>query len=249
MKKNLDASAELIGIILMLIITISVFSVVYVMVLSDAGPEEKIYATIVGHMEDSQVVFENRMGESLDFNDTICFTIAGVIVDEQRIGDLAEDQSDDRWSIGERLVYNVSIPFVNVEADIANIESNSLVFWGTMREGYSVPEDVIIPSFSLQPRTFNIESMGGWITCTLSLPEPYMADMIDNSTVQIVNINNVPVSIFAEDKPVMQQNKMMVKFDRQVAKEYMSIGQVLVAVRGELYSGEVFEYFDIIRVI
>jgi hypothetical protein len=249
MKRNNIASAEVIGFIIMLIIAVSTLSVVYVVVLSDTGPEEKIFATIVGHLEGSDMIFENRRGEHLSFNDTVHVTLAGVVSDVRTVGDFAEEILDDKWDIGELIIYPISIPFVNVEATISNLESNSIVFWGTIREGYRVPGDVIHADISLLPRTFNIESMGGWITCLLSLPEPYNAEMIDNSTVCIVNINNIPVSIYAEDEPIMKENKMMVKFDRQIVKGFLSIGDVLIAVHGELYSGEGFEFFDVIRVI
>jgi hypothetical protein len=145
------ASSEIIGAIVLLAIAISVFSVVYINVLSDNGPYPNAYVTIVGKVEKNpveffDVVFEHRRGESLGLDTKVILNIGGFYGDNYHMTVNDESLIDpqktiDGWNIGERLVYHPGqdLDDVQISALITNVETNSLVFWGTLQEGYIAP--------------------------------------------------------------------------------------------------------------
>ena len=65
-KRGNHAVAEIVGSILLIAIVIGIFASIYVYVLSDSGPSNESHVKIVGKMEDGDVVFENRRGDSLE---------------------------------------------------------------------------------------------------------------------------------------------------------------------------------------
>ena len=66
-KRRDKAVSEIVGTILLLAIAICVFSVVYMNVLSEDGPNPETYATIVGKMETGYAIFEHRRGEGIAY--------------------------------------------------------------------------------------------------------------------------------------------------------------------------------------
>ena len=65
-----SAVSEILGTVLLIAIAVSAFSVIYMQVLSDQGPSEQTYATLVGKMENGDyvpktVAFENQRGETI----------------------------------------------------------------------------------------------------------------------------------------------------------------------------------------
>jgi flagellin-like protein len=147
-KRGDKAVSEIVGTILLLAIAICVFSVVYMNVLSEDGPNPETYATIVGKIEAEDLVFEHRSGETLDLDSIVILRIAGQRQPPKTLRELLDQssQSDYLWNIGER----ISIPLqsfgigrdenVRVAGEIYDEESNSLIFWGVLRDGYTVPE-------------------------------------------------------------------------------------------------------------
>jgi hypothetical protein len=143
MKKKIKmgnyAVAEIVGAILLLAIAVSMFAFIYINVLSDEGPGPESFSTIVGKMEDENVLFEHRRGETIDKDSKIILEIAG------QTSDAFTFFINNAWNIGNRQ----SIPFediglrpgdrVQIDGTIVDKESNSIVFWGRLQEGYVVP--------------------------------------------------------------------------------------------------------------
>ena len=142
-KMGDSAVSEIIGSILLLAMAICVFSVVYMNVLSDEGPEPGAYVTIVGKLENDDIIFEHRRGEDLGPDTEVVLNIAGLYGDSYHMtvndGSLIDYmRATDGWNIGERLVYHPTenLDDVQIKANIFDKETNSLVFWGTLQEGY-----------------------------------------------------------------------------------------------------------------
>jgi hypothetical protein len=147
-KSEDSAVSEIVGTILLLVIAISSFSVVYTDVLSEDGPSTETYATIIGKIEAEDLVFEHRRGETLDLDSIVILTIAGQRQPPRTLRELLDQssQSDYLWNIGER----ISIPLqsfgigpdenVRVAGEIYDEGSNSLIFWGVLRDGYTLSE-------------------------------------------------------------------------------------------------------------
>jgi hypothetical protein len=144
-KRGDKAVSEIVGTILLLAISICVFSVVYLNVLSEDGPNPETYATIVGKMEPegyifNTVAFENRRGETLGPDTEIILTIYGEQKPPKKISDFTYLNGD--WNIGEKIypVFNLGdLSGTQIDATIFDKKSNSMVFWGRLQEGAVAP--------------------------------------------------------------------------------------------------------------
>lgn len=151
-KMGNSAVAEIVGSVLLLAIAVSMFALIYMNVLSDEGPPPETYVTIVGKMgiddnadDFKDAIFEHRRGESLGTDTELIVTIAGtykstIIINDGTLIDL-QKLADGYWNVGERLVYHPTedLTDIQIEADIIDKETNSVVFWGILQEGYVVP--------------------------------------------------------------------------------------------------------------
>jgi len=109
-----SAVSEIVGAVLLLAIAIAVFSVIYMNVLSDDGPDPDIYSTIVGKVEGTgdstdaiDVVFEHRRGEGIDINSKLSLLLEGKYPIQTTVANLLDSNSktNGMWDIGEKLIY------------------------------------------------------------------------------------------------------------------------------------------------
>ena len=150
-KLNNKAVSEVLGSVILIAMAVSAFSIVYLNFLSDEGPSEKTYVTIVGKIENGNLIFEHQKGEGINIDSKVTIIPRGNHEDKdiRTVGELLDpsiSNGNNLWDIGERLVYPKIRNGWNVEANIVDSKSNSIVFWGTLQEGY------IEPAFG----------MGGW---------------------------------------------------------------------------------------
>jgi hypothetical protein len=112
----------------------------------------------------------------------------------------------------------------------------------TIKYSYQEPEPE--STIDIDPDTLNLKSKGRWITCYITLNDPYDVNDIDISTIIIEN------TIPAEWGDV-QNDTLMVKFDRSEVEDYIGVPQesIELTITGELMDGTPFEGSDTIRVI
>ena len=67
-KKNNKAVSEVLGRVLLIAIAVSAFTIVYINFLSDEGPSETTYVTIVGWIENGNLIFEHQRGEGINID-------------------------------------------------------------------------------------------------------------------------------------------------------------------------------------
>ncbi|MBS3777764.1 MAG: VWA domain-containing protein [Candidatus Thermoplasmatota archaeon] len=136
------AVSPIIGTVLLLIIAVGAMSVVYLNVLSDEGPPNQKFVTVVGTVEGTDMIIEHKGGQPLEIEDiklNIFFMNRTVSVNLEK--DLsAEARADGYWSLGER----ISIPFPlenisyhdydNIEAEVIAVDEqeNSITFIGNL---------------------------------------------------------------------------------------------------------------------
>lgn len=139
--RNTHAVSEAIGEILLLAIAVSCISVLYTQISESQGPQDIANVTIVGKMEQGSPVFELQRGESLTSDTKIIITVAGY---EQNIYFLNQSKgrrnSNTNWHIGERIILpKEDITGLQVEATIVDQQTNTIVFWGMLQEGFVLP--------------------------------------------------------------------------------------------------------------
>lgn len=139
-KRTERAVSPIIGTILLLIIAIGAMSVVYMNVLSDDGPLNQRYVTVVGTVEGTDMVIEHRGGENLPIEHIsldIMFKNKTLHINlEENLS--AEARADGYWGLGERIrvpfpLENIS-DYENVEADIIAVDEqiNNIAFIGNL---------------------------------------------------------------------------------------------------------------------
>jgi len=143
-KRRDTAVSEIVGAVLLLAIAIAVFSVIYMNVLSDDGPNPESHATIVGKMETGNAIFEHRRGEGISTDSKVILVPRGSEEDKivrtvAELLDPATSNGDNIWDIGERLQHPKNLTGWKVEATIIDSETNSIIMWGTLQEGYVEP--------------------------------------------------------------------------------------------------------------
>ena len=95
----------------------------------------------------------------------------------------------------------------------------------------------------------NLESKGNWITAYIELSEGYNVSDFDVEAVELGHNGFVLAAEWGD----VQGNALMVKFDRQVLREYLKAKgianfEVTLTITGEV-KGTPFEGTDTIRVI
>jgi hypothetical protein len=151
-RKN-TAVAEILSSVLLLAIAVSVFSVLYINVISDDGPVPGSYSTIIGRVEETtgETIFEHRRGEGISLDSKVSLLLEGIYPVETTVGDLLDSsgKDNDMWDIGEQLVYKpdpnlfplIFLDDIQIRGIISDIEINSIIFWGILQEGYTVPPE------------------------------------------------------------------------------------------------------------
>ena len=145
-RGNDQAVAEIVGAMVILAIAVAAFSVIYLNVLSNPGPSEETYVTLIGKMEPESgiantVAFENRRGEKLGLDTKIMLEVHGDS-SNYTINELASTYSflQDGWDIGEKIFpklfdYRGDLTGSRIDATIVDKKSNSIIFWGRLQEG------------------------------------------------------------------------------------------------------------------
>jgi hypothetical protein len=101
---------------------------------------------IVGSIEGDYIVLEHRGGDSLDQNATVTFIVGGTRINGTVGFFLNDTNGNNRWDIGEQLVYHPPEGMTNlhVEATVVDRDSNSIMMIGVLQEG----ETTFIPSLA-----------------------------------------------------------------------------------------------------
>jgi len=133
-SRKTGAVSEIVGEVLLLAIAVTSISVIYTQVLSTPGPVDTTNVTIVGKIEDGRPIFELQRGESLGADTKIFLTLAGYDQREFLTGEISNQQ----WRIGEQVMLPVEdIAGIRVDATIVDTQTNTIIFWGRLQEGFT----------------------------------------------------------------------------------------------------------------
>jgi len=144
-KQN-KAVSEVLGTILLLAISVSIFSVVYVSLFSVDVSKSTPDVTIIGTIEDGKLILEHRGGESLDMNDKVLLRLNDQTVEfllsDGYTQDDDEAEEDANWDIGERFELDLTDSNVvtgytqgqPIDLSVVDVNANSMVMYGTVQE-------------------------------------------------------------------------------------------------------------------
>lgn len=128
---------EIVGTMLLLGISISLFSVVYYSVLSFPDPISTPSAQIVCSLdtENNQIIFQHLGGEPISGNSRI-LVHKGNFLDERMLSDY--DYIGDEWKMGESIIYHIyNVNNTFVSALVIDTNSNSIVSEAILQKGFS----------------------------------------------------------------------------------------------------------------
>jgi hypothetical protein len=200
-EKSNKAVSEIVGMLLLLIIVISMFSLIYFYIFSDAGPHQQTFVKISGDVEENIVVLEHQGGEPLEYNTEILINVGGMEY-TGRIGKwLHDENTDGKWNLGERLFfpfeYNLSRLGEYTEAKMMAIdnEDNSISFSSVVELNPVSDAGLEISVTTLRPNRFehiivtiNVTSYGGDVNGSgnvkVSFPIPEGLRYINNTPSQ-----------------------------------------------------------------
>jgi len=134
-RRNSQAVAEIVGAMVLLTITVAAFSVIYLNILSNPGPQDTTEVTIVGKIEHGYPTFDFQRGEYLIPDSTINIEING----NPDIQPLKNYIGNQNWNIGQQIIkkedtYDPVNP-PQVKATIVDTKTNTIVFWGILQGG------------------------------------------------------------------------------------------------------------------
>jgi len=141
-RKNHGVS-EVLGTILLLVISVTLFSTVYTAFFSiQPGPSTPA-VTIVGTIENNFLILEHRGGESLGLNTGIIIGFEEGLSEMLSVNDQdflnSTYKTDGNWDIGEKFIYSLDnnnnfSRFEPVNITIVDKKSNSVVMMGSVQE-------------------------------------------------------------------------------------------------------------------
>ena len=144
-KFNNSAVSEVVGTIIILTITVSLLTSVYIAAFALPPPSEAPKANIVGMTaNENELIFTHQGGDDLSLDSIIIITIGGK-EKKYTVRDLLDEKSveDGFWNIGEELVFNYDIRGLQVEAKIIDRNTNSIVMMGLLQEGLLIRDPYV----------------------------------------------------------------------------------------------------------
>ena len=139
-SKRADAAVtETVGTILLLGMTVSLFSMLSIIVLSYPFTPAPPSVDLVGTINGDNIIVEHCGGEALSLDTKIVLMLGdtkeNIIVGNESYFD--DSNGDGLWNIGERLVYlpAVGISNLQIKVTVVDVHSNSVIMMGTIQKG------------------------------------------------------------------------------------------------------------------
>ncbi len=139
MKRANQAVSEIVGTMLLLVISITLFSVVYISVLTIYPSSTKPSVNIICAIdENNNIIIEHCGGKELDLDTKVSITIAETN-EKFTVGDYLNNESKNNgvWDVGEKVIYPVeNITDKMISVSVIDKHSNSVI----MMIGFQVGE-------------------------------------------------------------------------------------------------------------
>ena len=152
---------EVVGILMLLMISISIFSVLNFYVLTFDSPDHPISANIIGYIDGHDLILEHRGGSYLKLNQTsIMLNVNNTKNELDPMVDFTlsnQNTNGDQylWEISEILIYThaFNLNNSNVDVNVIDLEYNSIVMTGTLNKEDEINNIPSIPSLPVGPES------------------------------------------------------------------------------------------------
>ena len=136
MKSTNIAVSETVGTLLLLGISVSLFSVIYLSVSIVSPSPTRPSVNLICTVEKNNITLEHRGGKTLDLDTEIIVTINGTN-ETLTVNDYMNNESKENgvWNIGERVVYPAGdITDLKVSVTVVDVYSNSVIMMAVFQE-------------------------------------------------------------------------------------------------------------------
>lgn len=136
MKRTNIAVSETVGTLLLLGISVSLFSVIYLSVLIVSPSPIRPSVNLICTVEKNNITLEHRGGKTLDLDTEIIVTTNGTN-ETLTVNDYMNNESKENgvWNIGERVVYPAGdITDLKVSVTVVDVYSNSVIMMAVLQE-------------------------------------------------------------------------------------------------------------------
>lgn len=136
MKRTNIAVSETVGTLLLLGISVSLFSVIYLSVLIVSPSPIRPSVNLICTVEKNNIILEHRGGKTLDLDTEIIVTTNGTN-ETLTVNDYMNNESKENgvWNIGERVVYPAGdITDLKVSVTVVDVYSNSVIMMAVLQE-------------------------------------------------------------------------------------------------------------------
>ena len=124
LRNSNNGVSEVVGTILLLGIAVAIFSVLYIIVLSEPFGASEQYPTVVTFVEGDYIIVEHRGGDELSVDNYFKFEIFGTTENVYIDDNLDDVNSDDKWNIGERLRIYIGGGWENFDYSLEDFNAN-----------------------------------------------------------------------------------------------------------------------------
>lgn len=136
MKRRNIAVTEMVGTLLLLVISVSLFSIIYFSVLTVSPYPTKPSVNLICTLENNNITLDHRGGKTLDLETEITVTINGTnekFIVNNYINNTFKENGV--WNIGERVIYPTEdVTDLKVSVSVFDIRSNSVVMTVVLQE-------------------------------------------------------------------------------------------------------------------
>ena len=136
MKRINIAVTEMVGTLLLLAISISIFSLVYFSVLTVSPNPTKPSVNLICTLENNNITLEHRGGKTLDLDTEITVNINGTnekFIVNNYINNTFKENG--LWNMGERVIYPTGdVTDLKVSVSVVDKHSNSVIMMVVLQE-------------------------------------------------------------------------------------------------------------------
>ena len=136
LKRRNIAVTEMVGTLLLLTISVAIFSVLYLSILTVSPSPAQPYVDLICTLDNDNITLEHRGGNPLDLDTVITVTINDVnekfIVDNYINNDYKENGE---WNVGEKVSYPTGdVTDLKVSVSVVDKSSNSVIMMVNLQE-------------------------------------------------------------------------------------------------------------------